>query len=76
MNITKTNNHMHDCYGWSGCYGWYSMNAYLNGEKETIYSNYDGQETHCTIISDLELCPYPKDSLYYKDVVFMGKIII
>ena len=69
MNLTKKNNHMHDWYGW------FSISACLNGEKETIYSNYDGQETHCTIISDLELCPYPNDSFYYKDAVFMGKIL-
>lgn len=54
-------------------YGWYSLNAYNNGEPEYIYMNNIGQKTLCTIISYDKKCPYPNHTKY-KDVVFMGEL--
>jgi hypothetical protein len=56
-------------------FGWYSLNAYLNDEAEYIHTNVYGQETHCTTTSYINVCPYPIGSIYYKDAVFMGKIL-
>ena len=56
-------------------YGWYSMNAYNNGEKEFIYNNLIGQTTYCTIISSEKVCPYPSNHYLYSDVVFMGELV-
>jgi hypothetical protein len=53
-------------------YGWYSLNAYKNGEKEYIYMNDYNQITLCTIISYNKICPYTNK--YKNDVVFCGKI--
>lgn len=50
-------------------YGWYSLNAYINGEREYIYINLIGQETHCTIISTDKIY-----QLSYHDAVFMGEL--
>ena len=55
-------------------YGWYSLNAFSQGEPEFVYLNHSGQETYCTIVSDTNVCPYQHDSTHYTDCVFMGEI--
>lgn len=55
-------------------FGWYSLNAYKNGEKEYIYINDYGQQTLCTIISHKKICPYLNE--YKNDAVFCGEIKI
>ena len=55
-------------------YGWYSLKAYSLGNDEYVYLNHDGQETYCTIVSDTNMCPYPRNTTLYADAVFMGEI--
>ena len=53
-------------------YGWYSLNAFNDGEKEYIYTNEDNQETFCTVVSYENVCPYKQKR--YEDVVYLGKL--
>ena len=53
-------------------YGWYSLNAYNEGNTEYIYTNYFDQETFCTIVSDKKICPYKEEK--YKDAIYTGEL--
>jgi hypothetical protein len=52
-------------------YGWYSLDAYNNGEPEYIYLNHDGQETLCTALTE-EIQP-PET---HRDFVFCGIVLV
>jgi hypothetical protein len=56
-------------------YGWYSLNAYKNGEKEYIYMDKYNQSILCTIITKDKNIPYDKESPYI-DVVYCGIIYL
>ncbi len=55
-------------------YGWYSLKAYKNGEKEYIYIDTSNQETICTAISEVKECPYKGGDQYSEDVVYTGEL--
>lgn len=54
-------------------HGWYSLNAYLQGDTEYIYMSEYNQLTYCTIITGNKEKPYTSNSPY-NDVVYCGKI--
>ena len=52
-------------------YGWYSLDAYKNGEPEYRYLNPEGQETICTAFTeDIQ----PPET--YGDFVFCGIVFV
>ena len=51
-------------------YGWYSLNAYNQGASEYIYINNDGQETYCTCVNNVNICP----DKFNDDIVYCGEI--
>ena len=55
-------------------FGWYSLNAYNNGDTEYIFMNEYQQQTFCTFITETKKIPqeyYNK----YTDTVFCGTVL-
>ena len=55
-------------------YGWYSLEAYKQGEKEYLYIGTDNQETLCTVVSEEKECPYEEGKPYREGVVYTGEL--
>ena len=55
-------------------YGWYSLEAYKQGEKEYLYIGTDNQETLCTVVSEEKECPYEEGNPYREGVVYTGEL--
>jgi hypothetical protein len=55
-------------------YGWYSLKAYKQGEKEYLYIGTDNQETLCTVVSEEKECPYEEGNPYREGVVYTGEL--
>lgn len=55
-------------------FGWYSLDAYKNGDDEYIFINLDEQQTFATLITETKNIP-KEYILRYKDVVFSGEVL-
>jgi hypothetical protein len=55
-------------------YGWYSLEAYKQGEKEYLYIGTDNQETLCTVVSEEKECPYEVNNPYRVGAVYTGEL--
>ena len=55
-------------------FGWYSLEAYKNGDDEYIFLDLNDQQTFATLITETKHIPR-EYHLKYKDVVFSGEVL-
>ena len=55
-------------------FGWYSLDAYKNGDSEYIFINSSHQKTFCTLITETKNIP-EEYRLRYKDTVLSGEVL-